>query len=144
MSFFDGKIDTFSSIISWNDGAVFFFFSCLSVGSSQKNNFYFIKATGDQNSPLDDSSAGHYFKDKHTFDFFPPHPLFERHGKRQQHQQRGNITAYVLFLCLADPDNCKHVKGVTGKQIRLMPLFSFFYTAFVSFQLHHVCTLRVC
>lgn len=144
MSFFDGKIDTFSSIISCNDGAVFIFFFIPLSGVLAKEQLLFHK--GDRWSKL---TLGRFIcrsllQSQNTFDFFSKFRLIPWRGRRQQHQQRGNITAYFLFLWLADPDNCEHVKGVTGKRIHRMPLFFFFffYTTLVSFQLHHVCTLR--
>lgn len=57
-----------------------------------------------------------------TFSFvIQPRLLLEQHRK-----ETGHIRVYILFLCLGDPCNCKHMKGVTGRE-------------FVFVLLDHIC-----
>lgn len=110
---FDEKIDAISSLSSCNDGTVFYFLS--------RNNLHYIKALSDQKPPLDVVLLICTSK-TNTFSFvIQPHLLIERYGKTTR-----DITAYVPFLCLGDPYNCKHMKGFIGKQI-------------VFVLLHHIC-----
>lgn len=147
MHFDDNKIYTFSPIISCNDVTEYTFsptrpLSLPPLSLSAKEQLVLHNVERWAKLP-----HGHFFcrlllKKTNTFDLsvIPPHLLLERF--RNQHERGSDIAAYVLLLGPGDPDNCKHMRGVAGKQICQMSLF--FYTTFVSFQHHSVCMLRMC
>lgn len=70
-----------------------------------------MKAFSDQRPPSDAALLICTSK-TNTFSFvIRPHLLLEKSRRETRH-----FTDYIPFLCLADPHNCKHMKGVTGKK----------------------------
>lgn len=95
-----------------------------SVWTQQRNNLIITKAFRDQKATLGRCTADLCFKGRHTV--IRPHLLLEQCGEETR-----CITVYILFLCLGDLYNCKHMKGVTGKEIAFVLLYhiSFIWTS---------------
>lgn len=110
--------------------AQYFIFS---VGTLWRNNLHYIKAFSDQKPPLDAVLLICISK-ANTFFFCNSASTLVR----AVHEKTRNITAYILFLCLSDQDNCKHMKRIIGKQIVFVLLHQ------ICFVLHHsICMLLI-
>lgn len=110
--------------------AQYFIFS---VGTLWRNNLHYIKHSVIKSHPWMLYCWSVFQRQTHFSFVIQPQLWLEQYMKKTR-----NITAYILFLCLSDQDNCKHMKRVIGKQIVFVLLHQ------ICFILHHsICTLLI-